>query len=83
MLIKTVKIGRMVGGAVEPVVEEPAEDGWSPILSVETAGVGKVLRVSGWTGGSGSPPATGYLTDSGTFETDPLLAVRIDGAAIP
>lgn len=83
MQIKNVKIGRRIGGAVEPVVELPAEDGWSPILSVEDGNGGKVLRVSGWAGGGGTVPATGYIGSGSQLETDPLSAVRIDGAAIP
>ena len=33
------------------------DDAWSPIISVESDGARRVLKVTGWTGGEGSTPA--------------------------
>ena len=34
-------------------------DGWSPVLAVVSDSARRVLQVTGWTGGTGTPPASG------------------------
>lgn len=54
-------------------------NGWSPLLAVVTSGEKRVLQISGWTGGNGTPPATGYLGSSGIV-TNIANAVDIRGS---
>jgi hypothetical protein len=35
------------------------EDGWSPIFAIVSDGARRVLQVTGWIGGAGTPPASG------------------------
>jgi hypothetical protein len=54
-------------------------DGWSAIYSIISDGTRRVLQVSAWTGGGGTPPDTGdYLGVTG-FVTDIADAVDIRG----
>lgn len=44
--------------------------GWSPILSLIPDGNRRVLQISDWVGGSGSPPAIGgYIGSSGLISS--------------
>ena len=55
-------------------------DGWSPILAVVSDSERRVLRVSDWTGGEGTKPATGqYVGPTGLVATA-AEAVDIRGA---
>lgn len=56
------------------------EDGWSPTLAVVSDGERRVLQVSGWAGGEGTAPTTGFLGDSGIVP-DIADAVDIRGAS--
>lgn len=40
-------------------------NGWTPILAVASDGNRRVIAVTSWTGGSGTPPPTGYYGPSG------------------
>ena len=54
-------------------------DGWSPVFSIVVSGQRRVLRVASWTGGGGTPPASGvYLGPSG-FVTQISAAIDIRG----
>ncbi len=55
-------------------------NGWSPLFAVETDGERRVMRVVGWTGGTGTAPATGYLGASGVVSSAGA-AVDIRGPA--
>ena len=53
------------------------DDGWSPEFAVVSDGDRRVLQVSGWQGGEGTPPATGqYVGPSG------LVAAAADAVDI-
>ena len=54
--------------------------GWSPILTTVADGTRIVLEVTGWTGGSGTEPATGYIGTSGIV-SDIADASNIRGTA--
>lgn len=54
-------------------------NGWTPILVLAVDGERRVLRVLSWAGGVGTPPATGYLAESGVV-VDPGLAINVRGA---
>jgi len=44
----------------------PTGDGWAPLYAVVSDGARRVMQIVGWTGGSGSAPATGdYLGPTG------------------
>src|SRR6476659_926579 len=52
------------------------DNGWSPILASANDGARRVLQVSGWTGGAGTPPASGkYVGPSGLVDA---IAVAVD-----
>lgn len=56
-------------------------NGWAPILAVVMDGSRSVLRVQSWTGGEGTPPASGsYLAASG-FVATAAEALNIRGAS--
>lgn len=40
-------------------------NGWTPTLKLVTYNSGVYIQVSGWTGGSGTAPSTGYLSTTG------------------
>lgn len=56
-------------------------NGWSPVLAVVTDGERRVLGVSGWTGGTGSPPASGLYVGASGLVSDIAEGVNIRGAA--
>src|SRR3954468_3901641 len=59
------------------------DNGWSPILASANDGARRVLRVSGWTGGAGTPPASGkYVGPSGLVDAI-ADAVDVRGAQGP
>lgn len=53
--------------------------GWSPILSTVASGNLEFLRVVGWAGGQGSPPASGDYISSTGLTPDINLAENIRG----
>lgn len=54
-------------------------NGWSPILAIVSDSDRRVVRVDSWTGGTGTPPASGsYLSSSGLV-SDIALATDIRG----
>lgn len=56
-------------------------NGWTPVLAVVADGARRVLQVTGWTGGTGTQPASGkYLGGSG-WVADIASAADIRGAA--
>lgn len=55
--------------------------GWTPILAVATDGSRKVLEVTGWTGGSGTAPATGVYVGTSGYVANIASAVDISGAS--
>ena len=68
----------------EPTFWEPfAGLGWLPTIVAETSGQRRVLRVTGWFGGSGpTPTATGYIGATG-FVAAATDAVNLRGQAGP
>ena len=59
------------------------DNGWSPILASANDGARRVLQVSGWTGGAGTPPASGkYVGPSGLVDAI-ADAVDVRGAQGP
>lgn len=67
--------------AVKGVKGDAGINGWSPLLVVASDGARRVLKIIGWTGGSGNSPAytNQYLGASGIV-TDITDAVDIRGA---
>jgi len=53
--------------------------GWTPILAVATDGARKVLEVTGWTGGSGTAPATGVYVGPTGYVSNIIDGVDISG----
>jgi len=56
------------------------EDGWSPILAIESDGERRVQKVTGWTGGTGTPPASDVYIGITGFVPDIASATDIRGA---
>lgn len=54
--------------------------GWTPILAVVADGSREVLEVTGWTGGSGTAPATGVYVGATGYVSNIALAVDIKGS---
>lgn len=55
------------------------QKGWSPILAVENDGERRVLRVTDWTGGEGTKPASGQYIGPTGFVSTPAQATDIRG----
>ena len=56
---------------------------WVPVMAVEPIGNKLVMKVSGWTGGSGAPPATnlcGIYIGANGYTQDVNLAVDISAS---
>jgi hypothetical protein len=53
--------------------------GWSPILAVVADGARRVLQVTGWSGGSGTAPATGLYVGATGYVSNIADAVDIRG----
>ena len=60
---------------------DDGDTGWSPQLSVVSNGERRVLRITGWTGGTGTAPATGQYIGSSGLVTNIAQAVDIRGPA--
>lgn len=58
---------------------ETGADAWSPIFAVVTDTERRVLQVSGWTGGEGTPPASGQFVGAAGFVALAADAVDIRG----
>lgn len=58
---------------------EQGNDGWSPILATAFDGERRVMQVTGWTGGTGSPPATGKYVGVTGLVDDIADAVDVRG----
>ena len=43
-------------------------NGWSPRLAVVATGERRVLQITAWTGGTGTPPPTGYIGSTGIVD---------------
>lgn len=54
-------------------------NGWSPILTVISDGDRRVVRVNSWTGGTGTPPASGLYLGATGLVSDITLATDIRG----
>lgn len=54
-------------------------NGWSPILAVVSDSDRRVVRVNSWTGGTGTPPASGLYLGSSGLVSDIALATDIRG----
>ncbi len=58
------------GGPAKPIVMTTPTNGasgWTPSLRAATDGVRSLLEIYDWTGGAGTKPATGYLTEAGAL----------------
>jgi hypothetical protein len=56
---------------------EPGDNGWSPILAGVSDGARRVLQITGWTGGGGTPPASGDYVGSEGLVADIADAIDI------
>lgn len=54
-------------------------NGWSPVLAVVADNNRRVVRVDSWTGGTGTPPASGLYLGSSGLVSDIALATDIRG----
>ena len=57
-----------------------ADDGWSPEFAIVADGARRVLQITGWTGGSGTPPASPRYIGSSGFTTNLASAIDIRGS---
>ena len=57
------------------------DDGWSPVFAAVSDGERRVLQVTSWTGGGGTPPMSPVYLGATGFVTDIAQAVDIRGAA--
>lgn len=55
-------------------------NGWTPVLATHVDGDRTLLRVSDWTGGGGTKPATGLFIGASGFVADMAQAVSVRGA---
>lgn len=56
-----------------------AGSGWSPVIAVEADGERRVQRITEWIGGTGTPPAPGYIGPAGLVTAAEATDIR--GAA--
>ncbi len=71
-------LGELLGGGVPD-----GKNGWSPILTVQSAGTKRAFKVNDWTGGTGTKPASGkYVGANGLVDTI-AEAVDISGGNAP
>lgn len=54
-------------------------NGWSPVLAIVSDSDRRVVRVDSWTGGTGTPPASGLYLSSSGLVSDIALATDIRG----
>lgn len=59
------------------------DDGWSPVFAVVTDGARRVLQVTSWVGGTGTPPASGDYVGPTGFVGSAAAAVDIRGSVGP
>lgn len=59
---------------------DDGNDGWSAIPSIVTDGARKVIKITGWTGGTGTAPASDLYIGASGFVSDIADAVDIRGA---
>ena len=73
--------GSTPDGAASPApTVDGLTNGWSPVLAVVTDGSRRVLQVTDWTGGSGTPPASPRYVAVTGLTTVLADAVDIRGA---
>lgn len=60
---------RLITINFDPGGELTAEDGWSPLIRIVTDSARRVMEIYDWTGGTGTKPATGYISSSGLTST--------------
>lgn len=59
-------VDAVAGAGVTGPAGEDGDDGWSPSgIAIETDGERRVLKITAWTGGTGSAPSTGYVGATG------------------
>lgn len=73
------------GGGTGPAgpAGSDGDDGWSPVFSIVTDGERRVQQVTSWTGGTGTPPASGVYVGPTGFVAAIADAVDIRGATGP
>ena len=54
-------------------------NGWSPVLAIVSDSDRRVVRVNSWTGGTGTPPASGLYLGSSGLVSDIALATDVRG----
>ncbi len=59
------------------------DDGWSPVFAVVSDGAHRVLQVTGWTGGTGTPPSAGQFVGPTGLVDDISDAVDFRGPQGP
>lgn len=64
---------------IDGTVGNDGNNGWSPIYAIVNDSTRRVLQIIGWTGGSGSAPATGGYIYSGGQTADISVATDIRG----
>ncbi|MBC6444632.1 MAG: tail fiber protein [Alphaproteobacteria bacterium GM202ARS2] len=60
---------------------DAADHGWSPQFALASDGARRVLQVSGWIGGTGTPPATGMYVGASGLVADIGDGIDIRGVA--
>lgn len=64
---------------IDGTIGNDGNNGWSPIYAIVNDSTRRVLQIIGWTGGSGSAPATGDYIYSGGQTADISIATDIRG----
>lgn len=62
-------VARTITVNFDPGGELTAEDGWSPLIRIVTDSARRIIEIYDWTGGTGTKPATGYISSSGLTST--------------
>lgn len=71
---------RLITINFDPGGELTAEDGWTPALRIVTDGSRRVMELYDWANGTGTKPATGYITSSGALTSTLSAGADIRGA---
>lgn len=58
-------VARTLTISFDPGGTVTGEDGWSPLIRSVADGARRVMEIYDWTGGTGTKPATGYISSSG------------------
>ncbi len=67
--------------SVQQVVEQAGLNGWSPMFALQNYAGAVIMKLVGWTGGTGTAPASGLYIGPGGFVSNPGAATNLIGPA--